>query len=118
MINAKLKWNIPPDKLKRMSKKALDSGVKDALEEVLKRSNQRVPLDKSTLLKSGNTDYDSKSQKGTVYYDTPYAKRLHEHPEYNFQRGREGKWLEKTANESDGVLYDCINNSLRRNFGG
>lgn len=36
---------------------------------------------------------------GVVSYDTPYAVRLHEHPEYNFQGGREGKWLEKTVNE-------------------
>ena len=35
----------------------------------------------------------------SISYDTPYAARLHEHPEYNFREGREGKWLENALNE-------------------
>ncbi len=29
-----------------------------------------------------------------VSYNTPYARRLHEHPEYRFNEGRKGKYLE------------------------
>jgi hypothetical protein len=30
----------------------------------------------------------------TVGYHTPYAARLHEHPEYKFQKGRKAKYLQ------------------------
>jgi hypothetical protein len=33
-----------------------------------------------------------------VSYDTPYAIRLHEHPEFRFNNGKKGKWLEDRAN--------------------
>jgi len=39
-----------------------------------------------------------------VSYDTPYAARLHEHPEYNFQNGRQGKYLEEPAMQNRAEL--------------
>jgi hypothetical protein len=73
--------------------------VSDACEFILQESNKIAPLDEGPLTRSGNTDIEEgpKGVKGTVYYDTPYATKVHEHPEYNFQNGREGKYLEKTV---------------------
>jgi CO/xanthine dehydrogenase Mo-binding subunit len=76
-----------------------------ASRELLKCANKRVPLDKGFLKRSGDTRVDARELEAVIFYDTPYAVRLHEHPEYRFQRGREGKWLEKTIEaEQDRVL--------------
>lgn len=120
-VNCVTKFNIPPELLKQQAAQALERGVKDALEVILQEANEKVPLDQSTLLRSGNTDYERTNEevKGSVYYDTPYAVRLHEHPEYNFQRGRQGKWLEDTVNQRGAdILESSLQNVLNNQFGG
>lgn len=38
-----------------------------------------------------------------VGYNTSYAVRLHEHPEYHFANGKTGKWLEVAAFAATGA---------------
>lgn len=75
---------------------AIDPLVEKAEDEVadtiLLLSQAEVPHRVGTLQNSGATDRDSKG--AFVGYHTPYAARLHEHPEYNFRKGRKGKYLE------------------------
>lgn len=58
-----------------------------------------VPKQTGELERSGFVD-DSQSKKGLakVVYDTPYARRLYWHPEYNFRqdknRAASGRWLD------------------------
>jgi hypothetical protein len=67
-------------------------------ERLLALSAAEVPLDIGTLLGSGQVVQAETIEEGAaVVYDTPYAARLHEHPEYNFQNGRKGKYLEDPA---------------------
>lgn len=66
---------------------ALDIGY-----EILRLSQMEVPHDKGTLENSGTVQ--EIGDDVIVGYHTPYAARLHEHPEYNFQKGRKGKFLE------------------------
>lgn len=64
----------------------------DAANELLRLSQFEVPHDKGTLQNTGTVQ-----QRGAdfiVGYNTRYAARLHEHPEYRFQKGRKGKYLE------------------------
>lgn len=69
-----------------------------AAERLLALSVAEVPLDLGTLADSGAVENAASPEEGAgVTYDTPYAKRLHEHPEYNFQNGRKGKYLEEPA---------------------
>lgn len=64
--------------------------------EVLRISNNRlVPLNKGTLMNSGHLEPTKPADEILVGYNTPYAARLHEHPEYKFQKGRVGKYLER-----------------------
>jgi hypothetical protein len=72
--------------------------VKEATEYILGETNNVAPLDEGHLIRSGDTDIEviGNHVNGSVFYDTPYARRLHEHPEYNFQNGRKGKYLEGT----------------------
>ncbi len=68
-------------------------GLNEALEYMLDEMNKIVPHDEGTLMRSGTIK--QKGLKGAIGYNTPYAIRLHEHPEYNFRGGREGKWVAK-----------------------
>jgi hypothetical protein len=63
-------------------------------DSLLNLSNKEVPHDEGTLQSTGIVDPDMPRQMVTVGYHTPYAARLHEHPEYRFQKGRKGKYLE------------------------
>jgi len=79
----------------------VERAVKFALEEaggdLLKESVKIVPHDVGTLEGSGKVSKVQGSgnlMEIGVGYNTPYAARLHEHPEYRFQKGRRGKYLE------------------------
>lgn len=93
-----------------------------AAEFVLQESNRDVPLDEGTLQRSGNTDVEQgiglsgTKTKSSVFYDTPYAARLHEHPEYNFQNSRKGKYLEKAIEETKDDVKRYLVEAYRRAF--
>ncbi|WP_254409386.1 hypothetical protein [Streptomyces sp. AC495_CC817] len=75
-------------------------GENAAAERLLALSAERAPLDIGTLIGSGTVEAATTPEDGAaVVYDTPYAARLHEHPEYTFQGGREGKYVENPAME-------------------
>lgn len=63
----------------------------DIGDEIIRLASFEVPLDEGTLQNSGAVDQIGKHH--AAGYHTPYAARLHEHPEYHFQRGRKGKYL-------------------------
>jgi len=61
-------------------------------DELLRLSSFEVPHDTGFLQSTGTSQ--SSGQDWEVGYHTKYAARLHEHPEYKFQKGRKGKYLE------------------------
>lgn len=70
----------------------VDRAAMDVGFEVLRLSQLEVPHDEGTLQNSGTVE----EVNGDVIigYHSKYAARLHEHPEYRFQKGRKGKYLE------------------------
>jgi|SRR5690625_3735805 len=76
---------------------------------------QVVPKDTGELERSGFID-ESQLEKLVVslVFDTPYARRLYWHPEYNFRRdinpNAQGKWLEMfiTGEKKDWVKNTFI----------
>lgn len=96
----------------------LDAGIepaaKNALtpvaDELLRQSSEEVPLDTGTLQGSGRVDVFP--DRVEVGYHTPYAHRLHEHPEYNFKNGRKGKYLEDPIKRSLGKLENIFGTKL------
>lgn len=106
----KFKWKDVSPEVKQASAQALS----DAAEFLLEKSNETVPFDIGTLQGSGKTSLDPASMTAAVSYDTPYAVRLHEHPEYNFQNGRRGKWLELTIQEQKSKVQDYIADRIRQ----
>lgn len=76
----------------------------DIANEILRLSQLEVPHDEGTLQDSGTVDQLPGSDDAVVGYNTIYAARLHEHPEYRFQKGRKGKYLEDPIIRNLGVL--------------
>lgn len=72
-------------------------------------------LEESVKVKTGFLD------KGTVKisYNTPYARRLYYHPEYNFSQeenaNAQGKWLETyISGEKEGYIKDTYEKIYKR----
>jgi hypothetical protein len=78
--------------------------------EILRLSAFQVPHDKGTLQNSGSVQ-DLKDES-VVGYHTPYAARLHEHPEYAYQKGRKGKYLEDPIKTNLSVFKKYMNDMI------
>jgi hypothetical protein len=96
--------NSLPLDIQRVTYEALMLGAEVLLTESIKSS----PHDEGILDQSAKTSGDFAKMTTVVSYDTPYAVRLHEHPEYNFQGKGRGKWLEKTLQEEKSMLTALI----------
>lgn len=96
MIN----WNTKSfdqgvEKLHLLIRQASRNAVKLIGLEVLRLSSFEVPHDKGMLQASGSVSMGGDNfDSAIVGYNKVYAARLHEHPEYRFQKGRKGKYLE------------------------
>lgn len=82
--------------------------VRKTAEILLEKSKDHVPHDKGTLENSGSVDYIETPPTASVFYDTPYAIRLHEHPEYRFKGKGQGKWLVNAKNNNVQVLKTAM----------
>ena len=92
--------------INKQALRQITNDVREALEqtaEALKTEviqAQVVPFDEGTLQGEGFFIDYSKSRSGEVslVHNTPYARRLYFHPEYNFQTtenpNAKGKWFE------------------------
>ena len=100
----------------RITEQGKREALTDSAEHLLGAANKSVPYQEGNLEGSGFTDYDG--EHASVAYDTPYARRLHEHPEYNFNFNRRGKWLELAMQEEKntirGIMQDRLKNAFRR----
>lgn len=76
--------------------------LQDIGDEILRLSQFEVPHDIGTLQDSGVSQ--PVGDHVEVGYHTPYAARMHEHPEYHFQKGRKGKYLEDPIRRNASVL--------------
>ena len=104
------------------TKRALDAiekaalqGINDVASEVLRLSSFEVPHDKGILQNSSSIEPESQSTV-VVGYNTVYAARLHEHPEYRFQKGRKGKYLEDPIKNNLPTLKGYIENAVKMAF--
>lgn len=90
------------DYVKKLMKEALVETA-DALKRDLQKS-QTMPFDTGELQDRSTFIDDSKKKSGrvTIVSDTPYARRLYFHPEYNFQKTKNknagGMWFETYIN--------------------
>lgn len=80
--------------LEKASKQAFEMTVEAVLSDIV--TSAVVPKDTGILEESGFTVI--KDAVGQIIFDTPYARRLYWHPEYNFRHDKnvnaQGKWME------------------------
>lgn len=78
-------------------KKALELTTEVVLSDI--KTSAVVPKDTGELERSGFVDLSEVNNMITrIVFDTPYARRLYWHPEYNFRKDNnanaQGKWME------------------------
>lgn len=88
--------------LDRSFSKGVPTALLEVGQEIMRLSQKEVPLDEGTLQNSGTVEVDGDNV--VVGYNTEYAARLHEHPEYRFQKGRKGKYLEDPIKRNEDKL--------------
>lgn len=91
---------------------AAERGLRKGAEHMLAESKKHVPFKEGILENSGGVD--SEGTKATVFYDTPYAVRLHEHPEFNFKGKGRGKWLELAVRKEQNNVIKIIRDEIKQ----
>jgi hypothetical protein len=93
--------------------KRVTGGVNDVAYEILRLSTFEVPHDTGMLQNSGHVEQAaSADQDAIVGYNKVYAARLHEHPEYRFQKGRKGKYLEDPIKRNLRIFIKYIQKAI------
>lgn len=96
---------------------AVDQAMTRAAMELLRQANHIVPHDTGALMRSGAWSYDPRTKRLAVSYgntDVTYAVTVHEHPEWRFRQGRQGKWLERTWNDHGPRVAQWVADQLKR----
>lgn len=89
--------NTKINRLIEAHKKALEMTTEAVLSDI--EISAVVPHDTGELERSGFVDLqDIQKAIARIIFDTPYARRLYWHPEYNFRQDKnpnaQGKWME------------------------
>lgn len=125
-MNIKVSLKLYPDKIKSLEK-ACTTSLEQTGNAVLTdiKTSQVVPKDTSTLEDSGFVDA-SKISLGylNITFDTPYARRLYWHPEYNFRKDKNvnarGLWMQnyEQGGEKENYIKNVFTMFLKKNSGG
>lgn len=98
---------------------ALRNSLNVAAERGMALAVDRSPWDQGTLAGAHTVKRASNADDGAaIIVDTPYATRLHEHPEYNFSTdsnpNAQGKWVENAIVENKAELGEIVAEEIRR----
>lgn len=104
--------NAKINKLIESHKKALELTAEAVKSDI--ETSQVVPKDTGTLEDSGFVDLSQiQNAVAKVVYDTPYARKIYWHPEYNFRKDKnpnaQGKWM-------DSYLYGSKKNFIKETY--
>ena len=98
-------------------KKALEMTTEAVLSDI--KTSALVPKDTGELERSGFVDLSEiKNYIARIVFDTPYARRLYWHPEYNFRKDKnanaQGKWMESyLTGEKQQFIKDTYSKFLK-----
>ncbi len=113
-VNVKMHKNV----LRQLSKAqitALEQTAEAVKTDVI--ANNVMPFDTGTMQNDATSIDATKSNQGkvTIAVDTPYARRLYFHPEYNFQKANnpnaKGRWFDDWI---DGSKKDFAINAFKK----
>jgi hypothetical protein len=88
------------------------------ISHILNEANKIAPKDEGILIQTSDVDVDPTSESAHAFYTQKYAPRLHENPQYNFQGGRKGKWLETVMLRDGERVRDMMAEEIRNVLGG
>lgn len=99
-MSIKVKVKLYPQKIKALENahiQALELTMEAVLSDI--RTSAVVPKDTGELERSGFVDISQLRESIVrIIFDTPYARRMYWHPEYNFRKDKnpnaQGKWME------------------------
>lgn len=105
------------DKMFKVSPKTSDRAIGIVADKILQLSANSpfVPHDKGTLAGTGSVQETGIGSR-RVGFNTPYAARLHEHPEYRFQKGRQGKFLERPIQKNMAKMNKWYGEYIKANL--
>lgn len=99
MSKVKVKVDLYPGAIRRLQEivqQAFEMTAEEVLTDV--RNSQTVPKNTGELERSSFVDADVKTMVAHIVFDTPYARRLYWHPEYNFRQDKNqfagGLWMQ------------------------
>lgn len=104
-MKAKVNIQLYPDKIKTLFN-AIEPSLLQATEAVKTQiaSDQVVPKNVGELERSAFVRKKARS-KYQIVYDTPYARRLYWHPEYDFRKDKnphaQGLWMQSYVDGND-----------------
>lgn len=87
-------------------------GLEAAMQHLLEEADKNVPYETGALELSGHVDVSG--DDAVVYYDSPYAVRLHEDPRLAIQNGRERRWLAQSAEVLGDALGEDVGKGIER----
>ena len=106
-------FDIGMKRLESRFASVVEGVVEDVANEVLRLSQREVPHDVGSLQNSGHTEYFAKNDR-IVGYNKVYAARLHENPQYHFQKGRKGKYLEDPLKNNSHVFRGYFERAINK----
>lgn len=113
-INITIDARAVNKRLGELAEKSMSAALKassDVADEILRLSSREVPHDTGLLQNSGHVEPEPLGH--IVGYNKVYAARLHEHPEYNFQKGRKGKYLEDPIKHNTEIFLEYVGRAIK-----
>ncbi|MFT8347687.1 minor capsid protein [Clostridium saccharoperbutylacetonicum] len=116
-MSVKVSVKIYPAKIEQLqkaSKQAFEMTVEAVLSDM--KTSALIPKEHGTLEDSGFVEITS-DFVASIIFDTPYARRLYWHPEYNFRQDKNanagGKWMQPYI---DGDKKDFVKQTYMKFF--
>lgn len=105
------------EQAKALSRSGAARGLQLGAEHVLEESRRVVPIEESTLEKSGVASSDAGALKAAVSYDTVYACRQHEEMGWAHDAGRQAKYLEVPLSAAGNKVLEIIAREIKGELG-
>lgn len=115
-MTAKIKVNWDDIEAMRAADQGVADGLQMAAQEILAASNQIIPFDEGVLAGSGAIDWSKVAEMAHVFYDTPYAVKLHEDRHLKIQGGRTVQYLRKATMSSKPHVLLWFGDALKLRF--
>ena len=116
-VNVTLDYSSFKSGLKKLDKtfnKSVRRGVNDVANEVLRLSSFEVPHDTGALQNSGHVE--DHGNYAIVGYNKVYAAKLHESPQFNYQKGRKAKYLEDPIKNNLTVFQNFLGRIIKESL--